>query len=592
MAPSASNRTASSWHFAVRDDRRLENQPAGDNLDLLRYAGQGVHPMVSPAGCQRGLFLTLEIFVNDRQQVGRTELTWRRWGRIAGPLCALAVYFLFQPSISAFSVPAGASQRSAGSPASSVTAPQQHAERTRVTAALAVWIAVWWITEAVPLAVTALLPLVLFPGFGVVRFQTVAQEYANKYIFLFMGGFMLAIAMQRWNLHRRIALLTVLSVGTSPRQLVAGFMLATAFLSMWISNTATTVMMLPIGLSLIELFQQKTDLSGSARLEQSFGVCLMLGIAYAASIGGMATLVGTPPNALLAGYLQQRGILNGFAEWMFFALPLAVVLLIITWFLLTRILFALPAVDVSTADGLLRAEWKKLGPMSRPEWLVLSVFMATAAAWILRKPLANWEVLSGHVPLLARVDDTWIALLAAISLFLIPSDLTRGPFLLDWEAASALPWGVLLLFGGGLSLAAVMEESQLARWIGSQFAEMGDLPVFWIVAAVALTVIFFTEITSNLATVSALLPVLFAVARGGDLDPLWLLVPAALAASCAFMLPVATPPNAIVFGSGHIRMGAMVRTGLWLNVVAAVLIPLFGYFCAQHFLPFQQSNSP
>ena len=184
--------------------------------------------------------------MNDGQQVGRTELTWRRWGRIAGPLCALAVYFLFQPSISAFSVPAGASQRSAGSPASSVTAPQQHAERTRVTAALAVWIAVWWITEAVPLPVTALLPLVLFPGFGVVRFQTVAQEYANKYIFLFMGGFMLAIAMQRWNLHRRIALLTVLSVGTSPRQLVAGFMLATAFLSMWISNTATTVMMLPI----------------------------------------------------------------------------------------------------------------------------------------------------------------------------------------------------------------------------------------------------------------------------------------------------------------------------------------------------------
>tara|TARA_B100001123_G_scaffold121221_1_gene141100 strand:- start:12392 stop:14038 length:1647 start_codon:yes stop_codon:yes gene_type:complete len=548
--------------------------------------------MVSPVGCQRGFLLALEFFVNDGKPVGKTELTWRRWGRIAGPLCALAVYFVFQPSISAFSVPAGASQRAVGSPVSNVNALQQHAERTRVTASLAVWIAVWWITEAVPLPVTALLPLVLFPGFGVVRFQTVAQEYANKYIFLFMGGFMLAIAMQRWNLHRRIALLTVLSVGTSPRQLVAGFMLATAFLSMWISNTATTVMMLPIGLSLIELFQRKTDLSGSAGLEQSFGVCLMLGIAYAASIGGMATLVGTPPNALLAGYLHQRGILIGFAEWMFFALPLALVLLITTWFLLTRILFSLPAVDVSTGASLIRAEWKKLGPMSRPEWLVLSVFMATAAAWILRKPLANWEVLSDHVPLLARVDDTWIALLAAISLFLIPSDLKRGPFLLDWEAASALPWGVLLLFGGGLSLAAAMEESQLARWIGSQFAEMGGLPVFWIVAAVALTVIFFTEITSNLATVSALLPVLFAVARGGDLDPLWLLVPAALAASCAFMLPVATPPNAIVFGSGHIRTGAMVRTGFWLNVVAAVLIPLFVYSCAQHFLPFRQSNSP
>lgn len=576
----------------MRDNRRLENQPAGDNLDLPRYAGQFVHHTLSLPECRRGPFLVLEFILNGGQQVGTAELTWRRWGRIAGPLCALAVYFLFQPSTAVFTVPAGASQRAAGAQVSKVMSPQQQAERTRVTAALAVWIAVWWITEAIPLPVTALLPLVLFPGFGVVRFQTVAQEYANKYIFLFMGGFMLAIAMQRWNLHRRIALLTVLSVGTSPRQLVAGFMLATAFLSMWISNTATTVMMLPIGLSLIELFQRKTDLPGPAPLEQSFGICLMLGIAYAASIGGMATLVGTPPNALLAGYLYQRGIVIGFAEWMFFALPLVVVLLITTWFLLTRILFSLPAVDVSTGAGLIRAEWKKLGPMSRPEWLVLSVFMATAAAWILRKPLANWEVLSGHVPVLARVDDTWIALLAAISLFLIPSDLKRGPFLLDWEAASALPWGVLLLFGGGLSLAAVMEESQLARWIGSQFAEMGHLPVFWLVVAVGLTVIFFTEITSNLATVSALLPVLFAVARGGDLDPLWLLVPAALAASCAFMLPVATPPNAIVFGSGHIRMGAMVRTGLWLNVVAAVLIPLFVYFCAQHFLPFQGSNSP
>ncbi|MBB73657.1 MAG: anion transporter [Planctomycetaceae bacterium] len=529
--------------------------------------------------------------MNDGKQVGTAERTWRRWGRITGPLCALAVYLLFQPSTVAFTAPAGAPPRSAGSSATMVT-PQQQAEQTRVTAALAVWIAIWWITEAIPLPVTALLPLVLFPGFGVVGFQTVAQEYANKYIFLFMGGFMLAIAMQRWNLHRRIALLTVLSVGTSPRQLVAGFMLATAFLSMWISNTATTVMMLPIGLSLIELFQRKTDLPGAARLERSFGVCLMLGIAYAASIGGMATLVGTPPNALLAGDLYQRGIVIGFAEWMFFALPLAIVLLITTWFLLTRMLFSLPAVDVSTAAGVIRAEWKRLGPMSRAEWLVLSVFVATAAAWLLRKPLANWEVLVRHAPMFARVDDTWIALLAAISLFLIPSDLRRGPFLLDWEAASTLPWGVLLLFGGGLSLAAVMEESQLARWIGSQFAEMGHLPVFGLVVAVGLTVIFFTEITSNLATVSALLPVLFAVARRGDLDPLWLLVPAALAASCAFMLPVATPPNAIVFGSGHIRMGAMLRTGLWLNVVAAVLIPLFVYFCAQHFLPFQGSNLP
>ena len=523
----------------------------------------------------------------------------RKWGRIAGPLCAFVVYFLFQPSTAAFAVrsgdsefPAAASQAPAGSTAQSAVNPGEQAERARVTAALAAWIAVWWITEAIPLPVTALLPLVLFPGFGIVRFQTAAQAYANKYIFLFMGGFMLAIAMQRWNLHRRIALLTVLSVGTSPRQLVAGFMLATAFLSMWISNTATTVMMLPIGLSLIELFQRQTDLQDSARSETSFGVCLMLGIAYAASIGGMATLVGTPPNALLAGYLYQRGIVIGFAEWMFFALPLAVVLLLITWVLLTRILFSLPAVDVSAGAVLIRAEWKKLGPMSRAEWLVLLVFMATAAAWILRKPLADWEFLSQRVPLLVRIDDTWIALTAAISLFLIPSDLKRGPFLLDWEAARALPWGVLLLFGGGLSLAAVMEESQLAGWIGSQFAEMGHLPLFWIVAAVGLTVIFFTEITSNLATVSALLPVLFAVAQGSDLNPLWLLVPAALSASCAFMLPVATPPNAIVFGSGHIRMGAMVRTGLWLNVVATVLIPLFVYFCAQRFLPFQGSNFP
>ncbi|MAV37690.1 MAG: anion transporter [Planctomycetaceae bacterium] len=504
----------------------------------------------------------------------------------------------FHPSTDAFAVAEGGSL-SAESPQSPsatdtpgpATAGDQ-AGRARATAAVAVWIAVWWITEAIPLPVTALLPLILFPACGIVRIQVAAQAYANKYIFLFMGGFMLAIAMQRWDLHRRIALLTVRSVGTSPRQLVAGFMLATAFLSMWISNTATTVMMLPIGLSLIQLFRQPSAAGSAPQSETAFGVCLMLGIAYAASIGGMATLVGTPPNALLASFLHQRGVSLGFAEWMFFALPLATTLLVITWFLLTRILFSLPTAEASAGAKVIDSEWAKLGPMSRAEWLVLSIFVATAAAWILRKPMTEWEALMERVPLIGRIDDTWIALVAAVSLFLIPSDLKRGPFLLDWETARGLPWGVLLLFGGGLSLAAAMEESRLAYWIGGQFAAMGHLPVFWIVVAVGVTVIFFTEITSNLATASALLPVLYAVARGYGLDPLWLLIPAALSASCAFMLPVATPPNAIVFGSGHVKIGAMVRSGLWLNALAAILIPLFVYFCAHRLLPFEGSNLP
>lgn len=492
-------------------------------------------------------------------------LSVARAGRWIGPLAAVAVFLLLSwsdPSL---------------------------ADAAKTTAAVGVLLAVWWMTEAMPLPATALLPLVLFPLTGVLSFDEAATPYANKFIFLFMGGFILALALERWNLHRRIALLTVLAVGTHPRRLIAGFMIATAFLSMWISNTATTVMMLPIGTSLVVLLRDRmagspaepTTVDGDAvplpPELASFAVCMMLGIAYAASIGGVGTLIGTPPNTFFAGFMNEQGIAIGFGQWMLFALPLVVVFLTLTWLMLTRLIFPIRIEQLSGGRALIRAELHKLGPMTRAQWSVLCVFSLTALAWIVREPLANWTWLVERVPAVTRVNDSIIALVAALSLFLIPVDARRGVFALDWPTARRLPWGILLLFGGGLSFAAAVEKSELAQWIGEQVSGLSALPVVVIVVCVVAIVIFLTEITSNLATASAFLPILFGVAQGIGMDPLLLLAPAALAASCAFMLPVATPPNAIVFGSGHVTIGQMMKAGIWLNLVGILLIPVLMY---------------
>lgn len=482
------------------------------------------------------------------------SLTAARYGRVLGIVLALVVYGL-------------PSEWLAGM-----------APAAQATAAVATLMAAWWMTEAVPLPVTSLLPLLLFPLLGVMPFDAAAAPFANEYVFLFMGGFMIARAVERWQLHRRIALLTVLAAGTQPTRLIAGFMVATAFLSMWISNTASTVMMLPIGLSLIALIGDK--LKGEDQASASnFAICMMLGIAYAASIGGVATLVGTPTNVFLAGFAREHQLEISFGRWMMFATPLAVVMLVLTWLVLTQCVFPIRIRQISGGRQLIRNELKKMGSVSRGEWTVLIVFASTALAWVLRGPLTKWSWLTERIPLIAEIDDTQIALAAAILLFVIPVDGRQGIQALDWKTAKTIPWGVLLLFGGGFSLAKAVTVSGLADWIGGNVALLADAPPLAIMIGVTVMIVFLTELTSNTPTVAAFLPILFSVAQGIGIDPMLLIVPATVAASCAFMLPVATPPNAIVFGSGHISIQSMVKAGIWLNLVSIILVVAWMQLC-------------
>lgn len=457
----------------------------------------------------------------------------------------------------------------------------------RACGGVATLMAVWWMTEALPLEATALLPLVLLPLTGVYEsagaFKKAAAPFADPAIFLFLGGFAIALAIERWGLHRRMALLTLLAVGTSPARLVGGFMLATALVSMWISNTATTVMMLPIGLSVVHLLSDRLagsdpeDGSGSAPDAANFAMSLLLGIAYAASLGGFATLVGTPPNVFFKGFMQESGVTIGFGRWMLFAAPLSLVYLLLAWWLMTRVLFPVRATDVPGGRQLIKVELGKLGSMSRGEWIVLGVFLATASLWMFGQWITTSQWLIERVPSLKVLDDYLVAMLGALSLFLIPVDPARHVFALDWKTAVKLPWGVLLLFGGGLSLAAALTESGLAAWIGQQVKSLGGLPTFWQIVLIVALIVFAGELTNNLAAVVAMLPILFQVAVSLDRDPKLLCVPAVIAASCGFMLPVATPPNAIVFGTGRIRLAQMVRAGLLLDLLGVALIPAFTY---------------
>jgi sodium-dependent dicarboxylate transporter 2/3/5 len=547
-----------------------------------------------------------------------------RVGLVLGPLAALAVFWL---------LPAGDGGLS-------------HA--ARACGGVATLMAVWWMTEALPLEATALLPLVLLPLTGVysaqlhvgdlvqvkslkasgriaaldseaatVVFRTPRGEIAERYprsdltkptpfaraaapfadppIFLFLGGFLIALAIERWGLHRRLALLTLLAVGTSPPRLIGGFMLATALVSMWISNTATTAMMLPIGLSVVQLLSSRLAEAGRGTGREAagaewaagdggearqFATCLLLGIAYAASLGGFGTLVGTPPNVFFKGFLRERGVEIDFGRWMLFATPLAMLYLLLAWLLMTRVLFRMKLHEIPGGRELIRRELARLGPLSRGEWIVLGVFLTTAALWISCEWLKNWAWLVERVPLVRALDDYLIAMLGALALFVLPVDPARHRFALDWQTALRLPWGVLLLFGGGLSLAAALSDSGLAEWIGRQAAGLRSLPTLVQIVLVVAVIVFSGELTNNLAAVVAILPILYQVAVGMQLDPLLLCVPAVVAASCGFMLPVATPPNAIVFGTGHIRLAQMMRAGFWLDVLAVVLVPLFTYLAA------------
>ncbi|GHD35140.1 di- and tricarboxylate transporter [Nocardiopsis kunsanensis] len=439
-----------------------------------------------------------------------------------------------------------------------------------LVAAVAVVMAVWWMTEALPLPATALLPLAVFPivleGTSI---DDVTAPYANDIIFLFMGGFVIALAMQRWNLHKRVALSIVAAVGTGPVSIIGGFMLATAFITMWVSNTATAMMMLPIGLAVIGLVTQLRD----GRTDANFATALMLGIAYASSIGSVSTLIGTPPNAFMAGYLsQEHDITIGFGQWMIVGAPLAAVFLVLCWILLTKVVYPPETRDLGEARSHIRQELRDLGPMSRGEWTVLAVFVCTAAAWIFIPLLAETEGIGGALPWLGNFTDGGIAIAAAVVLFIVPVDGRRGVRAIDWEQAVKLPWGVLLLFGGGLSLSAQFGSSGLSLWIGERVEGLGEVPGWVFILLVTGIVLLLTELTSNTATASIFVPVMAGVALGLNLPVLTLVVPAALAASLAFMLPVATPPNAIVFGTGHIRIGQMVKGGVLLNLVSLLLV--------------------
>jgi len=440
-------------------------------------------------------------------------------------------------------------------------------------AAVAVLMAVWWVSEAIPIPATALVPIVLFPFLGVMKTQHVTSAYANHLIYLFLGGFLIAATMEKWELHRRIALHTIRLVGVSPKRIVLGFMLATAFLSMWISNTATAMMMVTIGAAVINQSKALLQAQGQYKADEpfQFGTALMLGIAYSASIGGVATLIGTPPNAILAGIVEKTyGINIGFAEWLMFGLPLSATMLALTWFYLTHVMFrhgmtTLPGGKQSIEQGL-----RQLGPMRREEKQVLLVFTAVAAGWILRGLL--------NIDALRLVTDSSIAIAGALLLFLIPVDVRQRQFLLDWQSAVKIPWDIIILFGGGFALAEGFNVSGLTVWIAGQLTVLEGMPPVVLIAMIVLVVIFLTEVTSNTATATLLLPIMGALAVAMQIHPLTTMVAAAIAASYAFMLPVATPPNAIVFSSRQITIPQMARAGLALNLLGVVLITLFVLF--------------
>ncbi len=426
---------------------------------------------------------------------------------------------------------------------------------------LAAWMVIWWLGEAVPIPATALLPIPFMPLLQIADMKSTAANYGHPLIFLFLGGFLLAAAMQRWGLHRRIALRIVSFVGTGPGGIVAGFMLATAFLSMWISNTATTIMMYAVGLSVIEFIAAKAP---DRTVVRNFGLALMLGIAYSASIGGVGTLIGTPPNALLASFLQSNySIQIDFFTWMLMGIPIVLVMLPIAWLILTKVVFPAKDLMIGDARGLIQGELGALGSMSRGELAVAIVFLLTAMSWILRRQIVDMTGLP--------INDTSIALLAAILLFALPISLQRGHFAVDWEAAHHVPWGVLLLFGGGLALAAAFKSTGLAENIGQAVGGISGVNIWVIVFLTAAAIIYLTEITSNTASTATFLPVLGAVAVGLGQDPRLLVVPVAIGASMAFMMPVATPPNAIVFAYEEMRLDDMVRAGFWLNIIAVIV---------------------
>lgn len=443
------------------------------------------------------------------------------------------------------------------------------------TFCIALVMAVWWITEVVPLAITSLLPVALFPLFGIMDGKVVAATYFNDVIFLFMGGFFVALAMQRWNLHRRIALHILSLTGISPARILFGFMLSSSFLSMWISNTATAMMMLPIALSVIQQLEELVAEKGISR----YGTGLLLGIAYSASIGGMATLVGTPPNLSFSRIFHiyfPSGPEISFSAWMMFALPFSVLMFAVVWIYLYVLFRPLRHEWVRLERNTFSKQIKEMGQMRQEEMVVFVIFIVLAFLWLFRTDLdfglfaiPGW---SGIFPESTFINDGSVAILMAIILFIIPSASVPGSRLMNWETAKKLPWNILLLFGGGFALASGFKESGLSLWFGEQLRWISSYHLFLVILFIALIMTFLTELTSNTATTEIILPILAGIAITIEINPLLLMVPTTLSASMAFMMPVATPPNAIIFGTGRIKVLQMARTGLILNLLGALLI--------------------
>jgi sodium-dependent dicarboxylate transporter 2/3/5 len=435
--------------------------------------------------------------------------------------------------------------------------------------AVAVWMVLWWITETVNIAVTALLPLILFPLLKVMPIADVGANYGSPIIFLFFGGFVLALALEKVNLHKRIALNIIKLTGTTPNRVVLGFMIATAFMSMWISNTASTVVMLPIAISVIKLLTD--DANGFTKGDKNFALSIMLGIAFAANAGGIATVIGTPPNSVLIGLLEnQYNIQISFLTWMSFGLPFSIVMIVAVYFVLVKLMFPCKDILFTASASLISEEIEKLGKISKEEKRVLMIFAITVFLWITR------TIINSVFPGL-KLSDTIISLIGAVSFFVIPMNFKKGNFILEWSDTEKLAWGILILFGGGLALAKGMASSGLVALITDTISA-GNFNILFTVSLLIILMLFMTELMSNVALVAVLAPVVAGIAIGLNIPILNLLIPVTMASSCAFMLPMATPPNAIVFASGYVQVNEMAKAGIILNFIAVGLLILYYQF--------------
>lgn len=476
---------------------------------------------------------------------------------ILGPLVALLFYFILPEQ---YITSAGVSET--------------FSHAARACAAIVLWMAIWWFTEAVPIAVTSLLPIVLFPLFGVMGSSDTLKEYANGTIFLFLGGFLIAAGIARWHLDRRIALLTIRIVGTKPQQIILGLLLSTSFISAWVSNTATAAMMVPIALAVLKVVRSTREDLPIDRAEHNFGVCVLLAVAYGASLGGVLTLIGTPPNGIFARFVEQTyNVPVSFIDWMLIAFPIVVVMIVATQLLMTKVLFRELVSELPGGKDWVMHEYSKLGPMSRGEKIVLTVFVTAALLWCFGPVIRGIQI--GDMTPFKPLSDTVIAMGAGIILFIIPVDYKRGVHALDWSSASdTVAWDVLLLFGGGLSMAAAIQKTGLADIIGAQATFLSSLPEVAAISGLTTLTVFASEFTSNTALAATMMPLVAAVADSIGMHPEALLVATTFGASLAFMMPVGTPPNAIIFGTGRIRIAEMIRAGFWLNVCGIVVVTI------------------